>query len=328
MIRLLDVGNGAVGLLLDITGEEPPTEFRILANGTTETTKGPVVFDNEAGELVMKAFAEHGLDQLPFDVGHGMLNPFSPPSGHKAFGWFKPEVRKDGLWASDIEWLEAGARALRKREFRFFSPAIMLDHDSGRVTQLINIALTNIPATKGQKPLVAHAAGDPPASPARGHTMEETLKLLGVTSDAAGVTRVTELLRLSTEIRELTGARDDAAALHALRTGKEEALKLAQQIASLEAAQLAAKREGVIARLSQEGKLPPALHAWATTQTIESLELFAQSAPVVAVSQAGAAPAPAEGVVTLSAEERAVAAQLGLDPQALIDEKRRLSAVA
>lgn len=319
MSRLLDLGGGRVALLLALPEGEPPTELRVLANGVTETTKGPVLFDKKAGELVLAAYAEHGQDLLPFDVGHGMFNPFSPPDGHKAAGWFRPEVRSDGLWASDIEWTEMGDAALRKREFRFFSPALLQERSSGRISQLLNIALTNLPATKGQRPLVAHAAGEP----ARGNTMlEELLKLLGVSTEAAGLSRITELLRLLSELRSATGASDDVAVLAAVRGLKDESVKLAQQVATMQTEKLADQRAGVIARLSQEGKLPPALHPWAQTQTIESLEAFAQGMP--ALHTTAAAPVPAGGaVVTLSAEEREVARQLGVDPNTILEEKRR-----
>lgn len=317
------------GLLLALPAGDPPTELRILANGVTETSKGPVLFDAKAGELVMQAFGEHGQDLLPFDVGHGMVNPFSPPDGHKAAGWFRPEVREDGLWASDIEWTEMGESGLRKREFRFFSPALYQDRTSGRVNKLVNIALTNLPATKGQRPLVAHDAGEPQQPARRGNIiMDEFLKLLGVSSEVAGLSRVTELLRTNSELRALTGANDDATALSAVRGLKDESLKLATQVATLQGEKTAAKRDQVIARLSQEGKLPPALHDWAKTQTVESLEAFSAGMPALPVSQSQV-PAPAAGgVITLSAEERAVAQQLGLDPQTLIEEKRRQLAAA
>ncbi|APU89280.1 hypothetical protein Rctr16k_21 [Virus Rctr16k] len=150
----LEAGRIAV-LLAAPTDKAPPKEFRIFARGVTETTKGPILFDDDAAKLVMGAFADQGRDALPFDIAHGMLNPFAPPDAHKAAGWFKPEARGDGLYAAGIEWTELGSGSLRRREFRYFSPAIHRDSESGRVRELINIALTNIPATRHQAPLVA-----------------------------------------------------------------------------------------------------------------------------------------------------------------------------
>lgn len=156
LITATDLDAGRIALLLAApTSKELPREVRIFAKGVTATTKGPILFDDDAARLVMGAFADQGRDALPFDVGHGMLSPLSPPDGHKAAGWFKPEVRNGELWASGIEWTEFGANALRRREFRYFSPAVHREPESGRVRELINIALTNIPATKHQAPLVA-----------------------------------------------------------------------------------------------------------------------------------------------------------------------------
>jgi len=132
-----------------------PTEILMFGAGVTSTTKGPVVYDADAAVSVLEAYEARGLDLLPIDCAHGMLMHGGGPEQHKALGWFRPDPRDDGLYAADIQWTDAGRRMVEAREFRFVSPAIMLDSESGRVTQVVNLALTNIPATNNQKPLVA-----------------------------------------------------------------------------------------------------------------------------------------------------------------------------
>lgn len=134
-------------------GEAPP-EFRILSKGENKTKKGTVLFDAESEKHVLTAYADHGAD-LMIDYEHkSILTAGAPIDGGKAAGWFKPAVRNGELWATDVQWTDAAKGALKSREYRYFSPALL--HDAkGRVHRLVNVALTNLPATKGLRALVA-----------------------------------------------------------------------------------------------------------------------------------------------------------------------------
>lgn len=158
---------------------EPPSEFRIFRAGANPTTKGVLLFDEQAAESVMRAAQDWGND-FPLDYQHGMvafLTP-DPAASGAAAGWFAPEVRAGELWAANVRWTERAAGYLRAGEYRYISPTVTVAED-GRVLELINVALTNIPATKGLDPLVAF---DRRARRGRSHarkTMnEETLKAL------------------------------------------------------------------------------------------------------------------------------------------------------
>lgn len=323
----LDRGIAVLLDLGDFDGDKPlPTELRLFGMGATATTKGPVVLTEEAGQSVLREFADQGLDLLPFDVGHGMLSPFAPPEGHRAFGWFRPEMRSDGLYAAGIEWTDAGAQMLRAREFRFFSPAIMRDEDSGEIRELINVALTNIPATKGQRPLVAHKTGDSPAEEGTA-PMEELLKMLGARTAAEAIQAHGELAKASDGLLSLTGKSSAAEALAEVEVWRKqstESVKLAERVAELETERENDKREAAIAKLSEEGKLPPSLHDWAKTLTREQLETFASSAPVLGDSKP-AEPA-AKALADIDETECAVIAQLGLSRDDYMAAKKRLSA--
>jgi len=139
--------------LLFAAGETtPPTSFKLFSGGRNPTMKGDIVVDAAGNASVMERFNKHGAD-LPIDVGHGMLVGLLPEM-HHAYGWFRPEVRGEDLWASSVEWTDRGRKALLAREFRYFSPAILMD-DQRRLVGLVNVALTNLPATEKQAPLVA-----------------------------------------------------------------------------------------------------------------------------------------------------------------------------
>lgn len=149
------------GLLLDI-GPSVPTEFRLFAPGSNATMKGAIVMNEQAGRNILAAMAEHGSTQLPIDYDHGQVSGGYAGAGVAA-GWFVPEVRSDSsLWATDVKWTPRALAALSAREYRFFSPAVYLN-EKREIARLVNIALTNLPATRNQLPLVASAIGAPSA---------------------------------------------------------------------------------------------------------------------------------------------------------------------
>jgi hypothetical protein len=141
-------------LSIDLNGDAPPTEFRIFTSGDVATTKGNFKFDSKAAESVMSAYVAHGID-LMIDYDHASLSdsPVDASLAARAAGWFQPEIRNGELWAVNVKWTPAADAALRAKEWRFMSPAFATSE--GRVTRLLNVAITNLPATRNLQPLMA-----------------------------------------------------------------------------------------------------------------------------------------------------------------------------
>jgi phage I-like protein len=131
----------------------PPSEFCIWPFGQVDTSKGAFLFDEEAGALVMAAYQDHGVE-LAFDFEHGMAGEANGQP-MPACGWFKLELRKDGLYAVECRWGKLASSFLSDGAYRYFSPYFEYDPETGRIVRLINCALTNTPATKNLQPLVA-----------------------------------------------------------------------------------------------------------------------------------------------------------------------------
>lgn len=147
-------------LSLEVATDAPPTEFRIFTSGVIDTVKGEFLFDSKAAKLVLAEYQAHGID-LMIDYDHASLGSeyaIDPAQSGKAAGWFNLEVRGGELWAVNVRWTPPAADALKRKEWRFMSPAFSTDKD-GRVTALLNVALTNIPATRRLTPLVAASKG-------------------------------------------------------------------------------------------------------------------------------------------------------------------------
>lgn len=144
-----------VALAIAVSGGTPPDEFRIFTAGVVDTTKGKFTFDDVAAKSVMAEYEAHGID-LMIDYDHASLASISldPAESGKAAGWFKLELRNGELWATSVRWAPPAAEALSQSEWRFISPAFSTD-DEGRITSVLNVAITNLPATRQLQPLMA-----------------------------------------------------------------------------------------------------------------------------------------------------------------------------
>ena len=132
-----------------------PTEFRVFPFGVIETSHGVYRFTLEDAQALVERWRRLG-NQIPIDYDHQMLDG-SPPA--PAAGWADLEVRADGLWAVNVTWTPRAEEFLRNREYRYFSPAFHTEwrEDGEHIVELVNIALTNLPATHKLEPLVARA---------------------------------------------------------------------------------------------------------------------------------------------------------------------------
>jgi phage I-like protein len=146
----------SVALSFLAIAETPPTEFRIFAAGKSTTSKGEYIFDEQAARDVMAAYEAHGAD-LMIDLEHlSVSDPdrsinFDPD----ARGWAKLELRNGELWAVQVSWTPDGLARLTERRQRYVSPCFAYDPDTLRITEILNVAITSLPATDNLEPLIA-----------------------------------------------------------------------------------------------------------------------------------------------------------------------------
>ncbi len=282
-------------LLLDAIelsgGDEPraPEEFRILRRGTNETRKGRLVFDEAAAAAVLSDFEVGGVD-LPIDLDHAMADPTAPRAERKAYGWFQPDVRDGELWAAKVRWTEEGRQAVESREWRYTSlwgelDPIQIDKRPAlRLKRLLNLGLVNRPATNGTVPLVANEGHDTNTEIPMADQAEKSALVvaLGARDEAEVITKYTQHTAILSDAKTALGVEtfgDIGAAVRALKVKGERYDAQTKELETLKTQQLTDKREALIVKLSEEGKLPPTLVEWARTQTIESLQVFGANAP-------------------------------------------------
>jgi phage I-like protein len=139
-----------------------PSSYLLFEFGQIATTQGTFLFDQESADSVMAAYNENGR-QLSFDYNHQLPRAISGDTRDgdaPAAGWFSLEVRDSGLWLVDIQWTPQAQTRLEAREYRYLSPWLLFDPDNGRILEILNIALTNVPSTQNMLPLVASAITD------------------------------------------------------------------------------------------------------------------------------------------------------------------------
>lgn len=148
-----------VALAITLADGKAPTEFRLFTAELVTTSKGDFVFDDKAAKAVMSAWEAQGND-LPIDYDHAMVDPTTRPQDRGAAGWFKLALKGGELWAVDIRWTVDGEKAVASGEWRYSSPCFGYDPETRRITEIVNVAITNLPATKKMDALVAIHALD------------------------------------------------------------------------------------------------------------------------------------------------------------------------
>jgi len=320
----------------------PPSEFRIFSMGINPSEKGDFLFDERAAASVMMEYQRHGKPML-LDFNHGTTFKEPTPEQAIAAGEFIPEVRADGLYATQIQWTPRAETLLRAKEYRLFSPFFEHDKQTGRVLRLINCALTNLPALDGIAPLVAASAttGDDEmetctacsALTAKLTKMEEECSALRASLSAfqEKEEEKASAVALRANVFAITGKSDTEGALgvlQALRASTDDLARVKGQLEAEQTAKLSADFAGALNQACKDGKIPPAQRAlWegfakedGHAKALARLTAFAETAVVVAPGRTVEAPT---ATVALSAIEQEIAARTGSSVEGLRKYKEK-----
>ena len=119
-----------------------PGWVMVLRRGQSRTVDGiTYLVDDTSVQSVMGLFDRRANDVV-IDYEHQTENGSGPAP---AAGWIKEvEAREDGIWAR-VEWTAKAREYIANREYRYLSPVIWCQKDSGRVMAIHNVGLTNNP---------------------------------------------------------------------------------------------------------------------------------------------------------------------------------------
>ncbi|WP_300335630.1 phage protease [Accumulibacter sp.] len=318
-----------------------PADVRLIPAGAFHAWDGRptdvpawLMTDADGLRLVAEMAAQQRDGYIDYE--HATLHAKRSGQQAPAAGWYAVlEWRPgDGLWAVGIDWTDTARRQIAAREYRYISPLISYDPESGRVLRLLGASLTNDPAIDGLTDLAALAARyllapqpPTPENPPVNETLKKLLVALGVdeTSDetAALAAALTAIQTIKASVVALTAqalAPDPAkfVPVGTLAALQGEYGKLQGQLAAANAKLQAGALEQVIEASKAAGKLTPALETWARdlgTRDLAALSNYLAAMPVVIVpgtTQTGGSNAGAAGMAALSADEAKVCQLLGV----------------
>jgi hypothetical protein len=138
--------------------QKAPARFIIFNEGNNPGDDGPAIFDKRAAELVMAEFKKRGVVRLTIDYDHASIKSESRVEDKRAAGWFTPDTANGNCYAGNVNWTDDAKNGIEKKEWLYISPVFTKD-DDGRITSLVNLAITNNPATWGARPLIAASRG-------------------------------------------------------------------------------------------------------------------------------------------------------------------------
>ncbi|EAY8716909.1 hypothetical protein AZF69_14120 [Salmonella enterica] len=140
----------SISLTADAT---PATRVRIFPAGEFRSNDGRPkecrtwVMNATCAQRLIAAAASKKTD-YSFDYEHQTLRAVTNGKPAPASAWFKSLewVEGDGLYAVDVDWTATASQMITAREYRYLSPMFNYNPVTGEVGQLVNVALTNLPA--------------------------------------------------------------------------------------------------------------------------------------------------------------------------------------
>lgn len=308
----------ALAAALPQPGADNLVRIQVLPAGRFGTSDGRWLpadgwFIDAAGAARIIARVDARGTPLVVDYEHQTINAEMNGQPAPAAGWFRALewVEGDGLFGT-VELTPRAAEMVRAGEYRYFSPVIEYDEDTGEVLALLMGALTNNPAIDGMAAAQWVAAASRRFTHSTRHPehmpMDETLKdlcaALGLAADTpreqavAALTALVESLdstRKALALDESAGAEQIAAAAVALTAKTPDPARyvpvdqvegLRNEVTALSArlqARDQADTEAAIEAALADGRLPKSLQPWAQ-------ELGARDPAALTAYLAGAQP--------------------------------------
>lgn len=234
-------------------------EFCLLKSGANSYADGDtILFDATAASETMRRYTARGLD-LMADYEHMSLQrpPIEAPASAKK--WI-PEIRDGALYATQIAWTERAKSMLSAGEYRYFSIACRVDTKTNRCVELINFALTNLPAGNGLQALVAASRNFQEED-----NMKSVIVALGLNADAGENEAISLASRFKDFADEVCGAlkvKNLSEAMGALRgaiSAQEQVIALTGEVTGLKQAQRGIEFDALVKQGQDSNQITPAL---------------------------------------------------------------------
>jgi phage I-like protein len=280
-------------------GGSVPTEIKLLPAGMFKAKDGRPhglpgwMMSDSSAQMILSA-AQSQQDKFLIDYDH--QTKYVSENGQKApaAGWFgnlewRPGI---GLFATDVSWTSAATKAIEQKEYRYISPVISYNKDTGEVTGLQMAGLVNYPALDGLNDLAAaHFLFQLSQTTSEKPMNKDHLAALGLqegADDAAILSAITALKEKTTETAALS-AQIEALKAQAPDPAKFVPIEVVNSIQTELAALSATVKADEISKLIEpalaDGRLLPSLKTWAESlgkSDIAALSNFLAAAQPIA----------------------------------------------
>jgi phage I-like protein len=317
-----------VEAMIPVGDGDVATEFCLLKAGANNYADGDtIIWDDEAAQKTLTRYRSRGID-LMADYEHMSLSRPPQPAPASAKKWV-PELRGGDLYASQIAWTDKAKSMLEAGEYRYFSIACRVDTKTNRCIELLNFALTNLPAGNGLSALVAASRNFHDEEESMSKTVIVALGLSADADESAAVAKASRLAELERDVLALTKAKsltEAAGALQAMRQSHEQVVALNARVQQLESEQRGIAFDALVKQGQDGNQLTKAMAdgAWLKSlrgrdDGVEQLKSFLASAPKLAAKSADVVEAERPvAEVEITPADRAIAKHLvGSDPVAL-----------
>lgn len=310
-------------------GDGVATEFCLLKSGANSYADGDtILFDDQAAAETLKRYTARGID-LMADYEHMSLSRPPQPAPASAKKWV-PEIRGGDLYAAQIAWTDKAKSMLEAGEYRYFSIACRVDAKTNRCVELINFALTNLPAGNGLTALVAASRNFNEQDDEMSKTLIVALGMNADADESAAVAKASRLADLERDVLALTHTKtlhEASGVLHAHAAAHGRVLALTAELEQAKRKSLSAEFDALVKQGQDDKKLTKAQASgeWIATMRArdtgcdelraylkEACVLVAKSADIVENEK------PVEKSEDISAIDKKIAERLvGQDPVAL-----------
>lgn len=147
-----------------------------------DVPSGKWLLDAEAWASI-RSFAATRTNDYVADYEHQTLRTEGNGQPAPAAGWISPSALSYepgvGLFADRVKWTPRAYEYIKNEEYRYISAVFAYDKATGRIQELLHIAITNDPAIDGMKAIAALTANFSTPQPHKGDTtMNEAQRLL------------------------------------------------------------------------------------------------------------------------------------------------------
>lgn len=236
--------------------------------GVNKTWKLP---DAKGHALAARMTELHKRVQFSFDYEHQTFLSEENGKPAPASGWATNFAWRDGkgLFATDVKWTKNASQMIEGDEYRYISPAIAFETETGEVTGVVNASLTNIPNLEELAPVaqaIARLSAEfPPLQPTEQSNMNPVLKALlvalGLPESATETEATTAVATLRARADRVDGLNIEVATLKAATPDAakyvpiEKFTELGTELATLKSTMATQEVDKAIEQAKAEGRV-------------------------------------------------------------------------